>query len=74
MAGADWLLFFCFGPIQGNVFGMMKGDSHMINNELTSLNPGLVNFDLDDLTIEDLERRMELALGIVSPAGCDCPT
>ena len=40
--------------------------------ELTSLNSGLVNFDLNDVTVEELERRLELAAAVAGD-GCTCP-
>jgi hypothetical protein len=42
------------------------------SNEITSLNQGLINFDVADVTVEELERRLELAIGFAAD-GCDCP-
>jgi hypothetical protein len=46
--------------------------------EITSLNKELMSFDVNDVSIEELERRLELAIGQVLPDidfGCptDCP-
>jgi len=39
--------------------------------ELTSLNSGLVNFDVNDVTVEELERRLELSVAV--GGDCSCP-
>lgn len=38
--------------------------------EITALNPGIVDLDVRDMSVDELERRLELS--IASPWGVDC--
>lgn len=42
-----------------------------VADEIEKLNGGITDFNFDDLTVEELEQRLELAIGIV--AGLDSP-
>jgi hypothetical protein len=45
--------------------------------EIVELNPALMSFDVDDVSVEELERRFELALSFWVPdlgdTTCRCP-
>ena len=42
-------------------------------SEITSFNNGLEGLDIDNISVEELERRLELAIGVlVSPQPDDC--
>ena len=48
-----------------------RDDDQVLPPEVASFNEELVSFDLDDVSVEELERRFELALGfIVEDGGC----
>jgi len=47
------------------------------DKEITSYNKGLMSFDFDDMSVEELERRFELASALLAPdllscSGFDC--
>jgi len=42
--------------------------------EITSLNREWMTFDLDNLSVEELERRLELSLAILPIGGGECDT
>lgn len=43
------------------------------DRELVALSPELMSFDLDAISVEELERRFELALGVGLNLTCRCP-
>jgi hypothetical protein len=42
------------------------------DKEIVSFNTELANFDFDDVTVEELEQRLELAVGAVNTVGGTC--
>lgn len=49
----------------------------MKKNEIVSFNTEMMNFDVNDVTLEELERRLELALvplpsAVLNPCTTDC--
>jgi len=47
--------------------------SPLDDHELVVLSPELMSFDLDSVSVEELERRFELALGVLLNLTCRCP-
>lgn len=38
-------------------------------DEIKKLNEGIADFNFDELTVEELEKRLELAIGALPPGG-----
>jgi hypothetical protein len=53
----------------------MKEDSRQPSGDMMPLNHGVVDFDLDSVQIEELERRFEMAMALpaVPDTTCRCP-
>jgi hypothetical protein len=47
-------------------------DTKNKSDEIVSLNQELMSFDFDDLSVEELERRLELAIGVLPMDFADC--
>lgn len=51
----------------------MNKDSRAQSTEITSFNSELENLDIENISVEELERRLELAIGVlVHPQPDDC--
>lgn len=58
---------------------MKKKDKAKEPSEILSLNDELLSFDVDDMNVEELERRLELAVAAIVPidddgCGTNCGT
>jgi len=50
----------------------MKHDTNA--SEIVSLNTELISFDIGDISVDELERRLELAIATITPVLDDCGT
>lgn len=49
-----------------------KKDAPKEPTEIVSLNQELMSFDIDEISVEELERRLELAVATISIIEADC--